>query len=178
MRLFIAVNFDNKVKDAIFCFEESFKLYTLRGNFTLKENLHLTLVFLGETERPDDVRKAMDSVSGGNFNIKIGGIGTFNSEKGKVCWLGIEKSGELCALQSKISKALQKEGFKIENHSYNPHLTLSRDTVFKNDCNLKSLERLIPALNADVEKISLMKSERIDRKLVYIEIYSVILNRI
>ena len=57
MRLFTAINFDDNIKDALSAAISELKARGIRGTFTLRENLHLTLVFLGETPRVSDVRR-------------------------------------------------------------------------------------------------------------------------
>ena len=44
MRLFIAINFDDKIKDELCLLIDKLKNYSVSGNFTKRENLHLTLV--------------------------------------------------------------------------------------------------------------------------------------
>jgi len=47
MRLFIAINFNEKIKDRLCEMQGQLKAQTYAGNFSRRENLHLTLVFLG-----------------------------------------------------------------------------------------------------------------------------------
>lgn len=67
MRLFIAINFEEKVKLKLNEAQNYLKKYAAYGNFSSSENLHLTLVFLGETEagRLFEIKNAID-----NINIK------------------------------------------------------------------------------------------------------------
>ena len=50
MRLFIAINFSWELKQALNEQIEKLKAIAYRGDFTLPENLHLTLAFLGKVE--------------------------------------------------------------------------------------------------------------------------------
>ena len=50
MRLFIAINFDDSFKTGLLNIINTLKRNGIKGNFTLSDNLHLTLVFLGEIE--------------------------------------------------------------------------------------------------------------------------------
>ena len=49
LRLFISVNCDDKVKKQLLSVQDKIKAQSVKGNFSLPENLHLTLVFIGET---------------------------------------------------------------------------------------------------------------------------------
>ena len=57
MRLFIAINFNDYIKNELCSVMENLKKYTLRGRFTSRENLHLTIVFIGETNKVEAVKK-------------------------------------------------------------------------------------------------------------------------
>ena len=61
MRLFIAINFSDKTRSRLLALRDELRLHSERGNFTAPENLHLTLVFLGEC---DDRQTAAAASSG------------------------------------------------------------------------------------------------------------------
>ncbi|MDF2587145.1 MAG: hypothetical protein K0S41_986, partial [Anaerocolumna sp.] len=61
LRLFIAVDFGVDVKNRLYQVIQDFKKHTERGSFTHKENLHLTLAFIGETKDLERVKQAMDN---------------------------------------------------------------------------------------------------------------------
>ena len=58
MRLFTAICFDEETKNALFAARNFAKNFS-EGNFSEKENLHLTLVFIGETERTEEIKSAL-----------------------------------------------------------------------------------------------------------------------
>ena len=47
MRLFLAVNFDRPMKDALVGIQNEWYDHGVRGSYTSEENLHLTLAFIG-----------------------------------------------------------------------------------------------------------------------------------
>ena len=55
MRLFIAVEFDESVRDALTKLQSEWKAMGMRGNFTPPANLHLTLAFIGDYGNPDRI---------------------------------------------------------------------------------------------------------------------------
>ncbi len=173
MRLFIAITFDETVKDAICSAINLLRTHTVRGNFTRRENLHLTLEFIGETLNQKAACRAIDSVRCAKFEMSIGGIGFFKSNSGKVCWLGIEKCTGLLELQNQIHLALIKEGFKLDARTYKPHLTLGRKVYFEDGFDIKTLVEADKPLTAKIDKASLMKSERKAGNLVYTEVHGI-----
>ena len=66
MRLFIAINLDDNIRDALAEMQESMRRQGVRGNYTKTENLHLTLAFIGEHGDPDAVNEALASVPSSN----------------------------------------------------------------------------------------------------------------
>ena len=172
MRLFTAVNFTENIKDELCRIEENLKNNSVKGNFTLRENLHLTLVFIGETSKLSEVRQAMDAVSENKFMLAMKGFGRFRRDRGDIYWVGIDKAKELTSLYRQLTENLAEAGFKPEDRDYTPHLTLGREVVMREGFQVDEFSKTIPQMSMKAEKISLMKSERINGKLTYTEIYS------
>lgn len=176
MRLFTAITFDSDIRDAIYKVIDTLRPLTQRGSFTLKENLHITLNFIGEVSDLESVKSAMENAVSdnmGSFNISIRGFGKFKSGDGDICWLGIEREEHLWRLQRDMANRLMAAGFKLEQREYKPHLTLARRVVLDRSFNEAQFIKGLPILSQRVEKISLMKSEQIKGKLTYTEVYSV-----
>jgi RNA 2',3'-cyclic 3'-phosphodiesterase len=107
------------------------------------ENIHLTLSFLGEIEE-ERVKVAgivlkQKCTGFGEFAIRVSGTGIFrNLNDPKVLWLGIENPDRLIRLGDIINTGLKDTGFKIEDHKFNPHITLGRIKLIRNKEILKS----------------------------------------
>jgi 2'-5' RNA ligase len=174
MRIFIAINLEQEISDALEKLIHKLKDQSVQGNFTRKENLHITLIFIGETSRIKPIKEVMDSIKvlPGTFKIKIKGLGKFPRAGGDIYWLGVEKSNELDTIYEELTTKLRAIGFDIEKRPFKPHLTLGRKVVLKKDFEYRTFEKCISPLSIKVTKISLMKSERISGKLTYTEIYS------
>jgi len=170
MRLFLAINFTEEVKNQLCSAISLLKENALQGNFTRRENLHLTLVFIGETTKVNEVKRAMNLIHMDPFRLKVGGLGRFQRDGGDLYWIGVEKNSILSVIYSQAYAELTKAGFRLENRDYKPHLTLGREVVLNNDFDLNTFEKAVPEMSMEVEKISLMKSERINGVLTYTEI--------
>ncbi len=168
MRLFTALCFDDETKEALFAAENAAKAIS-EGKFTLSENLHLTLVFIGETERVTEIESVLDGIDFPEFEYKISGSGTF--EKG-IFWAGVSENEKLRELQRILSEKLKAVGFELEEKEFVPHITLARKFRPAADFDSEKIERLLPEKPIKANRISLMKSERIDDVLRYTEIYS------
>ncbi|MEA4895860.1 MAG: RNA 2',3'-cyclic phosphodiesterase [Oscillospiraceae bacterium] len=162
MRLFIAVNFSKEVKDALLLAMDGLKAQAVSGNFTKPENLHLTLAFIGETEDVSTIRNIIDRCAPQAFEMAVSGAGNF----GSLYWVGIEKNTVLTRLANSLQSELRKSGFDIENRAFKPHITIARQLQTREPVKLD-----VPRKTMSVSRISLMKSERMDGRLTYTEIY-------
>lgn len=173
MRLFIAVNFNDEIKDSLQKDMARFAEYAVEGNFSRRENLHLTLVFIGETENVQGAKDAMAVIDDKPLTLAIHGFGRFRRAGGDIYWRGIKQNNELENIYHKLIKSLANQGFAIDYRQFKPHLTLGRQVVTKPEFDMYKFEKTLPRLHADVNRISLMKSERVAGRLKYTEIYGV-----
>ena len=166
MRLFIAINFPENTKDLLCRNISRLKSAAKQGRFTHRDNLHLTLVFLGEVEakRLEDIRRVMGSVISSPFKLSIGSGGSFRRDGGDIYWQSVKASDALTELYQQLYDGLKSAGFRLESRSYKPHLTLGRQVILNREPEPETAE-------VSVHRISLMLSRRIDGKLKYTELY-------
>lgn len=99
--------------------------------WTNTSQIHITLVFLGNTKEEDISpviemlrNKCMDT---GKFELVMRGAGVFKSfTDPRIIWTGIEDSEKLSDLNRKISDGLNELKIKIEDRPFKPHLTIAR----------------------------------------------------
>lgn len=167
MRLFIAINFDDTELDAFEAARERLRDQAGAANYSRRENLHLTLAFLGEQpparmgEISGAMLKATKNTPG--FELRFDRAGRFRREGGDIWWLGAAESPELTKLQAGLAAELRARGFKLEDRRYTPHLTLAREVRGEAEPELV-LPEPVPAL---VRGASLMLSERRQGVLTY-----------
>ena len=92
------------------------------------DNLHLTLRFIGEVERPvaEDIARSLDAVRADRFTIGLSGIGCFQQRSGGALWAGIEPSSPVAALAAKVEQVCKSAGCEPERRAFHPHITLAR----------------------------------------------------
>lgn len=177
MRIFIAIELDEHLKGYIFDKQQTFKGYCEKGRFTSKENFHLTLKFIGQTNNDEIelLKEAIDKTAeySSTFNLKLGKLGYFPKKNRKIVWLGISQGkSKLLQLFETLEINLEVKGFERDTRGLNPHITLAREVALNTDYN--EISRAIKILDYDipVKKISLMESKRVDGELKYIPIYT------
>lgn len=169
MRLFIAILFDAKTLDGLTEDISRLSRRSLRGNFSRRENLHLTLSFLGDKLSENAAKCALSHLRAAPFELRAGGYGRFTRPGGDIWWIAVEESAPLAALHRSLTAALASEGLPPERRPFTPHLTLGREVVTEEGLNPRDLTPAsLPPIA--VAKISLMKSERIAGRLTYTEI--------
>lgn len=160
MRIFIAIRFTEAFKASILDAQEGLKEQGIRGNFTRPENLHLTLVFIGETDRIDDIKTAVASVRFDPFVITTGQLGCFNG-RSRVLWMGIQGEKKMKTLALRLRKALDERGINYSHGPFQPHITLVRQPTET------PLDIEVEDACMTIRDIVIMKSERINGRLVY-----------
>ena len=171
MRLFLAILFEEPVKDRLCEAMELIRRSTRTSRLTRRENLHLTLVFLGELREAGKVREAMEEIRTSPFPLEIQGLGRFQRDGGDLYWAGIEPSLPLQNLYLELKNALAGKGIAVEDRPYRPHLTLARQAVEKPETPFYTLKNRLEPVKTKAAAVSLMKSERIEGRLVYTELY-------
>lgn len=162
MRLFIAIRFSEEIHALLLESIASLKAQSLSGSFTSPQNLHLTLAFIGETNRVSAIRRAMDEPSADPFSLTVSGCGRF----GNLWWAGVKDSPALSRLATELQNSLRHAGFSIESRPFKPHITLGRQIVPRDRISLT-----VPPTSMTVESLFLMKSERLSGRLTYTSVY-------
>lgn len=171
MRLFIAINFPDALKDNLASLTSALKAGASSGSFTERDNFHLTLAFIGESNAVTALETILDSLPKYPFDLTLGGAGSFKRENGELLWLGVAPSSDLQALQRLLSTKLRTAKFPVEDRPFRPHITLCRSFVPRHRFDAATLLSLFPETTLRVSRVSLMKSERKKGKLVYTELY-------
>ena len=93
------------------------------------DQLHLTLRFIGEVERPvaEDVAIALGSVRIAPFEVEPNGVGAFEHRgRPETLWAGVQPQQPLKALHARIDQACVRAGLEPERRAYFPHITIAR----------------------------------------------------
>ncbi len=161
MRLFVAIQLDEQMKDSLAAYQTEMRKNGVSGRYVDKENLHLTLAFIGEYGKPDEVKEALGAVAVPPFVMRLEGVGLF----GNLFWAGIEQREELTTLVRRIRRSLSEENIPFDRKRFVPHITLLRQAATRQGENIP-MEKA-PAGAMRVESFSLMRSDRGKRGMVY-----------
>jgi RNA 2',3'-cyclic 3'-phosphodiesterase len=129
MRLFIALDIDDAIRERIALFMDGVRGFAPEARWAKPESLHVTLKFLGEQPEPlvDQIKLALPAVSGAAAEMRFRGYGFFPTVKSaRVFWVGMEAGPQLASLAATIDDKMASLGIPEEDRAFSPHLTLAR----------------------------------------------------
>lgn len=137
--------------------------------WTAPDNLHLTLLFLGDTNVSDIpvISQVMDECVQGleRFDFEFVGLGCFpNLRKPRIFWMGVDDLQNLRLLYNRIVRGLCPV-FDLNRPKFSPHVTLARVKDYAKSETITGLNQLVKAHNDFyfgsllVEKIILFESD-------------------
>jgi len=134
MRLFIAIDLPDEVRNALAELMAELRQKCPEARWVRPEGMHLTLKFLGYVKDDDggkqlaSIRTALAAIrSTSAVDMRFRGVGFFPSaHRPRVVWCGIEASPNLAQLAADLDHVLEPLGFPPEKRAFIPHLTLAR----------------------------------------------------
>lgn len=168
MRLFLAINLEPALREAIVDATAPLRDVAPDVAWVREPQIHLTLKFLGEQppERVDEIATAMRAVAirHRTMELELGGIGAFPAfRRARVIWMGIEPEPRLELLHHDVEVACEGLGFELDGRAYRPHLTLGRVKGRPTEDEMRALARAAKRVNfrgaSSVETVDLMASE-------------------
>jgi 2'-5' RNA ligase len=159
LRLFVAIDLPEKVKEEISSKKGDFNLEKVR--WVKKENLHLTLKFLGNVNEKalSSIKEALKRIASDTkaFKFKLQGFGAFPTPKrARVLWVGIsEGNSQVITLAEKVDYELSRLGFEREKRKFHPHITLAR---LKKPASLHKFPSLDKEIEIKADEIVLFQS--------------------
>lgn len=162
-RIFIAIRFNDEFKRKLVQIQDSLKARGVQGNYCSYGNFHMTLAFIGEHYDMKAIRAAVSEVTIEPFRLTLGSLGTFPTKLG-VIWCGVNEKDTLTHLASRLRERLTVHEVRFSETEFFPHISLVQHPSHI------IVDMQVPEASAMVDRIYIMKSERINGELVYNEI--------
>jgi len=123
-RLFVAIRPPEEIRDLLIDAMDDSADFRWQDD----EQLHLTLRFIGEVERPvaDDLANAFGRIRAEPFELRIAGAGRFEQRDSGALWAGVEPKAPVAALAAKVERVCQQVGLEPERRAFHQHITLAR----------------------------------------------------
>lgn len=174
MKTFIALRFEEEPNNIIYDILGEVKAFSDSGNFTDKFNLHLTILYIGETSEEflETMKSKLMEIDLQKFDYKTNQIKSFQKSNSRlIVYLGVDKTEIIENLYNLVRIKLEEIGLNFENNKYIPHITLGRKIRMKNNKSLQDI--YCNSLTLSANRISIMESKKVQNKLVYEELFNI-----
>ena len=123
-RLFVAIRPPEPIRDLLIDAMDDSPEFRWQD----EEQLHLTLRFVGEVDRPlaSDLADTLGRIRADPFSLRVNGVGRFEQRNSGALWAGVEPKEPVAALASKVERVCQSVGVEPERRAFHPHITLAR----------------------------------------------------
>lgn len=159
-RIFVGVELEPAVRAAAAAAADGLRTELARGDLRVtarwvrQDNLHITLVFIGEAtdERARSVEAALAPGFGmPGFDLRLAGFGAFpSSGVPRVFWIGLGSGAEeMAALNAEVSARLAAIGCPAEGRPYSAHLSIARVKDVPSRGHASRIRRILGGLEAD-----------------------------
>ncbi|MCX8179177.1 MAG: RNA 2',3'-cyclic phosphodiesterase [Candidatus Aenigmarchaeota archaeon] len=173
-RLFVCVWIPEEMKQAILDFQKKLSKLPIEAKFVERENLHLTLTFLGERTGIEDIKKSLEKLKGfGEFPIFLSGLKIIPSlEYIRVIGVNVKDDGTFTKLIKNTVKLVGGEYYESSK------MTLCRVKSIKDKQKVvKFLEenKDVSFGKIDVKKVDLVESKLTPKGPLYSSLFEVYL---
>jgi len=175
-RIFIAINLPEDLKKEIVAVQNKLKKFDWPVRWTVADNIHLTLRFLGSItdQEIEQVKNIIQQATGRAkpFFLQINNFIAFpNLKMPRVICLNVEESEPLFNLNANIAGPIEEQGIgELERHSFTGHITIGRvkpmsanfraltKMEFKNEFKVNSVEVMESVLKPEGPEYSVVMS--------------------
>ncbi len=132
IRSFLAFELPKEIKAVVSEVSEDLGNAMLDIRRAKVENIHLTMVFLGNVHEEDihPISQATEEIciQFSPFNVSLKGAGFFSSrKKPSILWMGLDGNVEgMARFRDALQRELAPFGIKQEKRRFRPHLTIGR----------------------------------------------------
>ncbi len=131
MRLFVAVNPTDSVRQQIWRVSSVLREAAFPIRWVEPAGMHVTLKFLGNVDaaREPEVVAGLEAACSDvtAFDLSIGKFGAFpDPDRPRVVWVGCEPARALAVLQHEVETEMHRLGFPCDGRTFRPHLTIGR----------------------------------------------------
>jgi 2'-5' RNA ligase len=127
IRLFVALSVPNDVAQSLMLVQGGVP----GANWQSREQLHLTLSFIGEVDGRDAaaIDDALAGIAAPAFSLQLHAVGQFGEgrrARSHALWAGVRPNPALEHLQRKVDTAIRRVGTAPDAHKFTPHVTVAR----------------------------------------------------
>ncbi len=154
MRLFIALSAPENARQALEMTQRVLRRQGVRGRFTLPDDLHMTLTFLGDGKEPAPVIEVMRGIEPARTELVFDRLTMFGNILVALFRSDDAAQGYVRALR----KALDEAGIGFDRKAFRPHITLCRDAAFPSSLKLEACGDPLRGVGIPTQQVHLMRT--------------------
>jgi 2'-5' RNA ligase len=124
LRLFVGIEIPGELRERIALVQAGAE----GAKWVPKENLHITLRFIGEVDEGlgHDIAHELDRIRAAGFDLVLSGAGHFESNRRvRQLWIGVERNEALNELRNRVDTVVTR-AVGPDNQRFRPHITVAR----------------------------------------------------
>ncbi len=185
MRSFIAIEMPAKIQAAIGQSTAELQKAVPKPlvRWVARENVHLTLKFLGDVSPANLEQLAealkLEAAKQEAFSLSVHGLGAFpNLRRARVIWIGLEAPPALGSIQHCVEGLANRLGYPAEDRPFSPHLTIGRVGQSASAADLSRIRAALEGCQVgdlgtvNVEAVHIFKSDLLPSGSVYTHLYA------
>lgn len=120
----MAIALPDDVRDALAALQRGLSV----GRPVPRENLHLTLAFLGDQTDAalEEAHLALSGLHAPAFDLQLAGIDIFGEQAPRLVFAGVVPNPALAMLEQAVVRALRGAGLAFARQRFRPHVTIAR----------------------------------------------------
>jgi 2'-5' RNA ligase len=124
MRAFVAIPLPDEVTEALERLQRDISV----GRIVPRENLHVTLAFLGDLEpgMAEELHEALCEIEAEPVELCLRGVDVFGRDAPYLVHAGVAPTAGLKALRAKVHAVAREVGVALSRKRFRPHVTLAR----------------------------------------------------
>jgi len=164
MRLFIGLPIPEAGRKELVSYQQTLKTHAWKGSFSDMHNLHLTIVFLGDTDRIRIplIEQVLKTVQSPVIPLSFHRYGAFRKPDGDVAFLRPDDDAAVRDIYRQATIGLKAQGFSFEDKPFKAHLTLGRNVRWEAGYQVPDTD-----ISFICKEIVLFHSHRVDGLLTY-----------
>lgn len=163
IRLFTALSIPDDIKEELYGLRESFS----GTRWVSKENMHLTLQFIGEIseQKYHQIKDDLEDIQMTSFEMKLGAVSRFAE---KVLYCSVAQSEELHDLYSLVKEKIELTT-AVDRKKFVPHVTLARlrDTSSQDIASMIERHHDYESRDFSINSFGLYSSKLTNRGAIY-----------
>ena len=172
MRVFVAIDLPREVKDELILSSQIVEDNSISCSLVPETNYHITIAFLGDIEinQLETLKKCLDETFDKSFDLSILGFEKFTRSYGDIIFRKAVIAEDIYQKINYFRDYIKENGVPHDGEKFKPHITISRQTYFKEGLNTESFK--LKPIKCHIDKITIFESVlREGQKAKYLTLY-------